>query len=271
MSHETQRNDITKRRVVCELPGVDAVRIQLDVPYRATDPGSLTMDIYYPPDSETGARAPAVIFVSGYSDVGFQKMVGCKLKEMASYISWAQLTAASGMAAIAYSALEPAADVDALLRYVRENASSLGIDENRIGVWACSGNAPNALSVLMSQDREYLKCAVLCYPVTLDLEGSTSTAESAARFGFAYPCAGKSIDDLPRDLPLFIARAGQDETPHLNETLDRFVAKAVANNLPITFINHSSAPHAFDILDDSETSREIIRQILAFMKFHLAA
>jgi hypothetical protein len=57
--------------------------------------------------------------------------------------------------------------------------------------------------------------------------------------------------------------------PHLNETLDRFVSKALSCNLPITFINHATAPHAFDVMHDSDTSREIIRQILAFMRFHL--
>jgi hypothetical protein len=59
--------------------------------------------------------------------------------------------------------------------------------------------------------------------------------------------------------------------PHLNETLDRFVAAALACNLPVTVANHASAPHAFDVMDDSEISREIIRQILAFMRFHLLA
>ncbi|MEK6288024.1 MAG: alpha/beta hydrolase [Acidobacteriota bacterium] len=271
MSQETPHDDITKKRVVYQIPGMDAVTIRRDIEYRVTDAGILTMDLYHPPDWKSGARIPAVVFVSGYSDVGFQKMLGCKLKEMESYISWAELTAASGMVAITYSATGPAADIHALLQYVRQNAASLGIDENRIGVWACSGNVPNALSVLMHEDREYLKCAVLCYGVMLDLEGYTSTAESAKRFGFVNPCAGKSVNELPRDLPLFIVRAGQDEMPHLNETLDRFVAKALTCNLPITFTNHATAPHAFDVMHDSETSREIIRQILEFMRFHLLA
>jgi dienelactone hydrolase len=269
MNQETPHNDITKKRVVYQIPGMDSVTIRRDVEYRATDAGVLTMDIYYPPDWKNGTRIPAVVFVSGYSDLGFQKMLGCKLKEMGSYISWGQLTAASGMAAITYSAREPATDIQTLLQYVRQNAASLGIDQDRIGVWACSGNVPNALAVLMAQDREYLKCAVLCYGIMLDLEGSTSVAESAKRFGFANPCVGKSANDLPRDLPLFIVRAGQDETPHLNETLDRFLAKALTCNLAVTFTNHATAPHAFDVMDDSETSREIIRQILAFMRFHL--
>ena len=271
MSQETQRDDITKRRVVYQLPGVDAVTIRRDVEYRATDAGVLTMDIYYPPDSKTGVRIPAIVFVSGFSDVGFQKMLGCKLKEMESYISWGQLAAASGLAAITYTNREPAADVQALLQYIRKNAASLGIDENRIGVWACSGNVPMALSLLMQEDRDYLKCAVLCYGLMLDLEGSSSVAELAKTFGFVNPCAGKSVNDLPQDIPLFIVRAGQDEIPHLNETIDRFLVKALTCNLPITFANHPAAPHSFDLLHDSETSREIIRQILAFLRFHLLA
>jgi acetyl esterase/lipase len=197
-------------------------------------------------------------------------MLGCKLKEMESYISWAKLTAASGLAAITYTNREPAADIEALIQYLRQNAAAMGIDGNRIGVWACSGNVPMALSVLMQEANDYLKCAVLCYGLMLDLEGSTSVAEAAKMFGFVNPCAGKTVDDLPKDLPLFIVRAGQDN-PQLNETIDRFVVKALSCNLPVTFANHHAAPHAFDVLHDSEASREIIRQILAFMRFHLLA
>lgn len=268
MSQETQRHEITKKRVVYQIPGAGAVTIRRDVEYRTTDAATLTMDLYYPPDSKSGARIPAVVFVSGYPDPGIQAMLGCKLKEMGSYISWGRLAAASGLVAITYSAREPITDTHALFQYVRQNAASLGIDENRIGVWACSGNVPNALSVLMQEGRDYLKCAVLCYGLMLDLEGSTSVAEAARQWGFVNPCAGKSVNDLPPEMPLLIVRAGQDD-PHLNETIDRFLARALSCNLPLTFVNHHAAPHAFDVLHDSEASREIIRQILAFMRFHL--
>jgi acetyl esterase/lipase len=270
MSQETQRHDIAKKRVVYQMPADHAVTIRQDVEYRVTDAGALTMDIYQPPDSKNEARIPAVLFVSGYPDPGWRKMIGCKLKEMESYISWGQLTAASGLVAITYTTgKDPATDIHALLQYVRQNAAVLGIDENRIGLWACSGNVPNALSVLMQEAREYLKCAVLCYGCMLDLDGFNYIAEAARMWGFVNPCAGKSVEDLPHDIPLFIARAGRDEMPHLNETLDRFLGKALTRNLPVTFVNHPEAPHAFDLHHDSETSREIIRQVLAFMRFHL--
>jgi acetyl esterase/lipase len=105
----------------------------------------------------------------------------------------------------------------------------------------------------------------------LDLEGNTDVASAAGQWGFANPNAGKSVADLSQDIPLFIARAGRDETPHLNETMDRFLGHALTHNLPVTFVNHPTAPHAFDLIHDSGTTREIIRQILAFMRFHLLA
>jgi hypothetical protein len=272
MSQETQRHEITKKRVVYQLPAANAVTIRRDVEYRVTDAGALRMDIYHPADSKSAERIPAVVFVNGYPDPGAQKILGCKFKEMESYISWGQLTAASGLTAITYTTgNEPALDIHALLQYIRQNASDLGIDGTRVGLWACSGNVPNALSVLMRESREYLKCAVLCYGCMPDLDGFTHMAEAASRWGFVYPCGGKSVENLPRDIPLFIARAGRDEMPHLNETMDRFLGRALAGNLPVTFVNHPEAPHAFDINHDSETSREIIRQILAFMRFQLLA
>ena len=182
-------------------------------------------------------------------------------------LPWVGVTAI--MAAITYTTTDPATDVQALFAHIRRNAASLGIDGDRIGVWACSGNVPLALSVLMQESQEYLKCAALCYGYMLDLDGSGSVADASKKFGFANPCAGKSVDDLPPEMPLFVVRAGRDETPHLNETIDRFLVHALACNLPITFANHAAAPHAFDLFHDSDLSREIIRQILAFMRFHL--
>ena len=45
---------------------------------------------------------------------------------------------------------------------------------------------------------------------------------------------------------------------------------ALARNLPITVVNHATGPHAFDVFDDSPASREVVRQSLAFLQFHLA-
>jgi len=271
MSQTTQRAEVTFKTAVYRIPGMEAVETRKDVAYQSTGAAALTMDLYHP--ARTKSRpAPAVIIVAGYPDPGFEKTLGCKFKETGPSVSWAQLIAASGVVAVTYTNREPAADLAALLAHLRQNAGDLGIDPYRIGLWAGSGNVPLALSALMQpQTREYLKCAVLCYGLTLDLEGGTAVADAARIFGFANPCAGKSISDLPSDVPLFIARAGQDTIAGLNAALDRFLAQAVAANLPVTFANHPDGPHAFDLMYDSETSREIIRQILRFLQFHLGA
>jgi hypothetical protein len=268
MTQDAAQDHISKRVVVYRLPGVDSVRIRRDVVYPA-DSGSLTMDLYYPPDSETGAELPAVVIVAGFPDPGYQQILGCRFKDMGSSTSWARLIAASGIVAITYTNREPAADFEAMMRHVRQNADALGIDHTRIGLWASSGNVPVALWALM-QKSAGLRCAVLCYGFTLDLDGSTIVADAAKTWGFANPSAGTSVDDLPDGVPMFIARAGRDQFATLNDMLDRFVAGALSRNLAVTVVNHATGPHAFDLFDDSETSREIIRQILAFTRFNLA-
>lgn len=237
MTQQTPRHEMTKRPVLYTVPGMEGVTVRRDVVYRTTDAGALTLDLYSPPGPKTAPR-PAVVVVAGYPDPGFAAMLGCRFKEMESSVSWARLLAAS-----------------------------LGVDADRIGLWASSGNVPLALRALM---RQPLKCAALCYGLMLDLEGSTTIAEAAKTFGFANPNAGKAVEDLPRDVPLFIARAGRDENPGLNDALDRFIARALACNLPVTLANHPEGPHAFDLFHDSATTRGIVGQVLAFLRRHLA-
>jgi ribosomal-protein-alanine N-acetyltransferase len=272
MSEDSFRHAMTQKRVVLDLPGAAAVAVREGIEYRMDDSGALTMNVYEPPDSGRGARRPAVLLVTGYSDLGARAMLGCRFQEMESFICWARLAAASGMVAITHATgRDPAEDARALLRHVRSNAGALGIAETRIGLWACSGHVPNALSLLIEDGGSSLRCAAFCYGYMLDLGGSAGVAEAAAKFRFANPCAGKSIEDLPARTPLFLARAGRDETPGLNDSLDRFVAAALARDLPVTVANHADAPHAFDLMDDREATRGILRQVLAFLRFHLAA
>jgi len=259
MSQETDRAELFKKRVVYQIPGMESATVQRDIEYR---PG-LTLDIYRPRDATADTPIPAVVFVFGFPDPGG----GFRKTGLA--ISWGQLAAASGLALVVYGNREPAADVHAVLDHLQANAAALGIDATRIGLFSTSGNVPTALSVLMQPARDSVRCAVLNYGFTLDLDGATAVAAAASAFGCANPCAGKSIDDLRPDVPLMLVRSGQDEFAGLNDTLDRFVARALARNLPITLVNHAAAPHGFDLFHDSATSREIIRQILAFLRFHL--
>jgi hypothetical protein len=268
MSQGTERHPNAEKAVVYTTPGTEAVIVHRDEPYRVADGGTLTMDLYCPPESSPSNRNAAVVFVLGYSDLGAPAVLGCRFKETGGFTSWARLVAASGIVAITYTNRDAVPDLQDLLRHLRQNDARLGIDGDRIGLFAGSGHGPTALSMLMRGAGHRTTCAILSNAFTLDLEGSTSVAQAAKQWRFADPCAGKSAEDVQEDVPLFIVRAGRDQYG-VNDGIDRFVSAALRRNLPLTLVNHPESPHAFDLFHDSETSRDIIRQMLAFLRFHL--
>jgi hypothetical protein len=262
--------EMAKQRVLYTLPQMSDVIVRRDQECARCDAPALAMDLYYPPGAAPGAPVPAVLFVTGFADRGAERIFGCRLKDMGSFLSWAQLAAASGMAAVTYVNNDPTGDAVRMFRCLKDHGADFGIDANRLGLWTCSGHAPTALSLLMQHPRD-IRCGVYCYPYLLDLDGDGAVARAAAQFGFANAAAGKAVEDLPRDVPLLIVRAGQDQMPGLNGAIDRFIGKALPLNLPITFVNHAAAPHAFDLSFDSHMSREIIAATLQFMRGVLTA
>jgi hypothetical protein len=73
----------------------------------------------------------------------------------------------------------------------------------------------------------------------LDLDGATGVADAAAKYQFVNPGAGRTVDDVAKDVPLFIARAGKEQFDGLNDSIDRFVAKGLSANLPTTVMRHA--------------------------------
>jgi hypothetical protein len=257
---EAQVREMAKKLVVYSLPGMADVTVRRDLKYQEGD-NSLVMDLYEPLHPVADVRPPVVVIVMGYPDpTGFYRYVGWAT-------CWARMLAVSGVATVIYATREPAADIHTLLQYLREHATALGIDGDRIGILACSANVVVALSALLAGSP--VRCAALVNGLTMDLDGGTGVAAAYTMFGFVNACAGKSVDDLATGIPLFLVRSGRDQVPGLNEALDRFIAATMRRNLPVAFVNHPTAPHAFDVDDDSEASRRIIRQVLSFLCVHL--
>jgi hypothetical protein len=263
MDDETRAKlaEVARKQVVYRIPGMDDVRVHRNLAYKTTADGALLMDIYYPPGATPEARVPLVVIVLGYPDPQSEgRMFG-------PLTSWAKLMAMSGMATAIYGTSSPAEDVHVVFGYLRENAASLGIDRQRIGVYAASANVAVALSLLM-RDAGF-RCAAFLYGHTFDVEGSTAFAEASQQYGFVNATAGRSIDELPDSVPLFVVRAGRERFPGVNAALDQFGARALARNLPLTFVNHATGPHGADMDDDTDTTRRIIRQVLDFLRLHL--
>lgn len=211
--------------------------------------GELPFDLYRP---EGGGKRTAVVFVFGIPDPGAIAFFGAPFKDWQSYVDWARLVAASGMVAVLYQNREPG-DVSALFAHLRAHEEVLGLD-GRYLVFAASGHGPQGLWTIA---HEQVGGAVLLYPYTLDV------AAEAAAMHFAAPPV--TVDELPR-VPVLVVRAGRDATPNLNAKLDAFVAAMRGRDLPVSLLEVTDGPHAFDIVDDSPRSREVIDEILAFLQ-----
>ncbi len=220
-------SDLMTKTVVLELPGM------ADVPVERGE----HLDIYRPPVDDW--RRPAVVFARGWPDPAG------RFTQLPPFTSWARLVAAAGLVGVLYRGELEAA--------VRELARHPAVDPERIALFGCSGHGPTALAQLA---RGGISRAALLYAYTLGAD------DAAAKFGFAAPPT--TIDELP-PVPMLVVRAGADEMPGLNAALDRFVALALARDLPVTVINHRGAPHAFDLADDSAATRDVLRAVIAFL------
>ncbi|HUQ89921.1 MAG TPA: hypothetical protein VM096_20330 [Vicinamibacterales bacterium] len=227
------RHEVATRRVLYEIRGMDAVRARKDE-FPGANGQPLPMEIY---EAINPISDAVVAIVEGYADAGFEKHVGCKFMEMEWAISMAQLIAASGMTAITHSNRDPEPDAIALMKH-------LGAKTSKVGIWSTSGHGPVALAALA-----HATCAVLTNPVVFPQDPKTPRPQD------------------PR--PLFIVRAGRDETPGLNAALDPFLAKAIADNRPITVVNYPDAPHAFELSVNNVETRRILQQGLDFLRANL--
>ncbi|HSL21490.1 MAG TPA: tetratricopeptide repeat protein [Vicinamibacterales bacterium] len=158
------------------------------------------------------------------------------------YDAWARAAAGSGLAAVLPNLRDPSVvtDFGSLLTYLSANATRLGLDATRIVVFAGSGNVSRALPLVQDPAERRVAAAVLYYGVT-------------------------DVPEFRRDLPLLFVRAGLDRPP-VNRAIADLMARAVAQNAPVTLVNHPSGHHGFEIVDDDDATRAVIGRTLAFAK-----
>jgi len=240
--------EFIRARVVLSVPGMDAVEVRKNLVYKTVDGEPLQMDVYAPPDARE--PHPGVILVHG----GPAPRLGAK--NIGYFVSLGELLAASGFVAVAFDHRflgpdrlpDAAADVDDLIAHVRGNAADLGVDPGRIALWIVSG-AGAFLNAHLEARPPWLRAVVLYYPVVEPLSASSEP-------GRPFP-------------PILIARAGLDE-PERNAGIERFVHDALAQGAPLDLLNQPTGRHAFDMLDDEERSRQILRHTLHFLREQLA-
>lgn len=253
--------DYRPMQVVFTADGMESVDRKSNIQYRESP--ALLMDIYRP--SQAGGNAlPAVIFVHGDGPPEWLK----DIKDWGQYVSWGQLAATFGMVAVTFNhrstergtrIVEAADDVDRLLQTVKARAGDYGIDANRLGIWVASAGGYLGARAAFNH-RGAVRCLLIYYGL-MDPIGASDADVATFSSIPALTSTGPSV---------FVARAGLDN-PKLNLGLDAFAAAAIERGLEVEIHNHAAGHHAFDILDQSPRSKEIIGRSLEFLRIHLGA
>ena len=210
-------------------PAAD-IAVTMDVEYARAGTTRLAMDVYKP-KAASGARTPALIF--------FNRATGAERSER-FYAAWARAAASKGIIAILPDLRQgsEAADFGLLVSHLTAHAAEHGIDA--LAVYAGSGNVYNAFPAVEDPKLTAIKAAVMYY-------GSAP------------------ITEFRLDLPVLYVRAGLDRPP-VNESIASLTALAVSQNAPVTLLNYAGGHHAFEIVDDSDATRQVIDQTLDFVK-----
>lgn len=271
-------NEIAPKRIVYSVPRMNSVKVRKNLTYKRVGGAELKMDVYSPVSVRRSGRRPAVIFIHGGR---IPPNLRTTPKDWGAYVSFGQLVAASGFVGVTFnhrfyaweSLGDSQSDLMDLIAYVREHADGLGVDRDRVVLWAVSAGG-----IFLSQplrDRPpYIKCLVGYY-AELDLQNQRKSAppsvsdETLREFSPVYHLSKanegtKARQGIP---PIFIARAGLDDAD-LNAGLDRFVQVALSRNVTLDLANHPTGHHGFDVEDDNDRSREIIKRTIEFIKLH---
>jgi acetyl esterase/lipase len=228
--------------LVYHIPLMDKVQIEKGLVYKTVNDTTLKFDVYYPPAFDKKKQLPLVIFNNG---VG-----GNQVPEWQIYKDWASLIAANGMIAVNHQSRpgKTLRDSEDLVDYLQLRAKELSIDKDHIGVWACSGNVGAGMPLAMQANRKNIRALVMFYG------GGWRPEDNVVK---------------RQDLEILVVRAGLDFY-NLNKGIEAFMQNALEKDAHVEFINYPEGQHAFDAVDNTDRSREIILQTVDFLKRNLS-
>ncbi len=274
-------SEIKKKPVVYSLPAMERAQVRPDIIYKSVEGRDLCLDAYYPSTFKFEKPLPAVLFIHGDGPAELIRDV----KNWGQYVSWGRLAAAAGLIGLPFNhrsthgewaGMETVAgDIRDLVAYVRLHAAELNVDPDRLCACAFSAGVPYLCS-LLGKSHAYIRCMVAAYgrldfqeyAARLDPELAGEKRQSSLRLFKQFSLLEQLRDQASTFPPLFIARAGLDD-PVANASIDRFYAEACASGARVELARHPAGQHGFDVLDDDDTSRDIIAQILDFMQKNL--
>lgn len=239
------------------------IGVERDIEYKRAGDKPLLMDLYRPLD---GDKPPVVVLVHGEGTDSFIR----DAKDWAVFRDYGRLLAEQGLAAVTFNHRpggiasgfkdinDAAADVTDLVSHVREKAGEWGVDGDLVCVWAFSAGGVY-LSPFFRDTPPYIKCLVSFY----GLLAATAFVPKNQDHVRAYDPENYLMEDT--GVPVLVAQAGKDR-PQITGSTERFLAAAKAKGIAVTHILYGEGKHAFDAMNDTEETRLIIGETVAFIK-----
>jgi hypothetical protein len=220
-------------RFLYPAPPSGQVIVVRDVDYAPAGGDRRLMDVYRPARVAPNSAAPAFIVFSAFAT---------SQRREPQPAGWGLAAASNGLVGVVpdIRPAHAAEDVDAVLSYLVRHAADLGIDANAVALCAASGNVQSALPLVEDPHRTGIHAAIMLY-------GSAP------------------VHEFRRDLPVLLVRAGLDR-PDVNRSVADVAAEAIAQNAPITLLNHATGHHGFELTDDDAATRSTIDAVFAFVK-----
>jgi dienelactone hydrolase len=204
-----------------------------NVMYGSSGDHGLAMDVYRP-TGNASERHPVLIM--------WNRGMGAEQRSVSFVTGWAQAAAARGVTTIIPD-LRPdsePADFTRVVRYAVSHGAELGVDPERVAVYAASGNVSTAFPVLEDPATAGVRAAVIYY-------------------------GAAPIEHFRLDLPVLYVRAGLDRPP-VNAAITQLASLAASQNAPVTLLNHPTGYHGFEVRNDDDASRDIIERTIDFVK-----
>ncbi|AGC44119.1 hypothetical protein MYSTI_02803 [Myxococcus stipitatus DSM 14675] len=259
-----------KTRPVLTIPGMEELQVRRGLTYSRSGGRDYKLDIYLPVNTFLGP-VPVVVLAHGMMHPDLVPFV----RDLPAFTGQARWLASQGFAVALVELGSPATGaergkwftgapelqkrMDAALAFVRKQATTEKLDGDHICVMAMSAGGLWGLApALRKAPPAWLRCAVAWYPL-LGAEGVPTSS---------LPIEGLKVMNGPKSPPLFVVRAGRD-APGLNALLDDFVKQARGKGVPLTLEELPEGHHSFELVDDVESSREVMRKTALFFMEHL--
>jgi hypothetical protein len=209
---------------------------------------SLPMKIYYPPGWQTGQILPAVILANDWPMGGAWESLDYPISTLglfSCYEGWGHIIAANGLIAVSYETAYPD-DLEAVVKYIQDNAIDLGIDAARLGLSGSSSNSMLIGSFSNQENRGYIKFADY-------FVGGAELADSPWYQPNVDACKqlGCFFGELPKvtkmraDLPIFVVNVG-NFSPDGIADMNYFLQQVKEQGIPMTYVYFADGYDGFD-------------------------